>query len=160
LIGALSCSDLPLDEIGTTSEISLSKEFEKQKGRMKPVDGKINSFIGCLNQSESIINTGCCFSENTQTYFNVDNIIAKAVADGEIVKVLSYEQRILVIIRHGVYATVYRNLDKIVVKEGDKISTDGYIGEASSNYSRTHKELLFEIYCRAKKLNPNEWVRN
>lgn len=130
---------------------------------MKPVDGKISSFIGHHNRSESIFNNGCCFCENTQTYFNDSSIIARAVANGEIAKVLNSEQTGIggiVFIRHGVYLTVYRNLDKIAVKEGDKVSSDSYIGEAGSNYSGTYKELLFDIYFDARTVNPKEWVQN
>lgn len=129
---------------------------------MKPVDGEIDSFIGCP-KSESILDTRCCFGENTQTYFADHAIIAKAVADGEVVRVRTSEQTKahgIVIIRHGAYVTVYRNLDKIFVKEGDEISKARSIGEAGLGNRGTQKELLFDIYSNTRTINPKEWVLN
>jgi hypothetical protein len=43
--------------------------------------------------------------------------------------------------------TVYRNLNKIFVKEGDEISLKSSIGEAALNYRETRRELLFDLYA-------------
>src|SRR5688572_24803107 len=157
LIGACSCSDLSIDEIGTTKVSTFSSKFERQKGKMKPVDGNIDSFIGRPIQSNLDLSVSCCFCENTQTFFDDDTIVAKAVADGEIVKVRTSEQTKvhgIVIVRHGSYITVYRNLDKIFVKEGDQVSLKSSIGEAGLSYSGPHKELLFDLYSNAQWLDP------
>lgn len=162
LICACSCSDFSLNEIGSANANTQSNNFEKLKGRMKPADGKIDSFVGC-RKSESILDTHCCFDQHTQTYFSDHAIIVKAVADGKVVKVRTSEQTKvhgIVIIRHGGYFTIFRNLDKMFVKEGDVITTARSIGEAGLGYSGTQKELLFEIYSNGQPINPKEWVLN
>jgi len=161
-ISLSSCSQLLTDELAVTRQNILSSKFEAQMGKMRPVEGRVDSYIGRPIRSETTKNTSCCFCENTQTFFSDDVIVALAVADGEVEKVRTTEQtkfQGVVIVRHGSYITVYRNLDIIFVKEGDRVSYKSPVGEAGLNYHGTHKEFLFDLYAEDSEwLNPKEWV--
>ncbi|MFK2819136.1 peptidoglycan DD-metalloendopeptidase family protein [Flavobacteriaceae sp. LMIT009] len=62
-------------------------------------------------------------------------------------------------IRHGSYITIYKNLEKIYVKKGDKISTRQEIGEVRTNNSSGEAILTFVISKDGKYLNPAYWVK-
>ena len=65
----------------------------------------------------------------------------------------------IVMIRHGSYITIYKNLEKIYVKKGDKISTRQEIGEVRTNNSSGEAILTFVISKDGKYLNPAYWVK-
>lgn len=65
----------------------------------------------------------------------------------------------IVMIRHGSYITIYKNLAKIYVKKGDKISTRQEIGEVRTNNSSGEAILTFVISKDGKYLNPAYWVK-
>ncbi|OUR93846.1 peptidase M23 [Flavobacteriales bacterium 34_180_T64] len=64
----------------------------------------------------------------------------------------------VVMIRHGNYITVYKNLSKISVKKGDKVTTNQAIGEVFTNKSTGQTMLGFGIYKDAKTQNPAYWI--
>ncbi len=161
LLAGCSLSKVSLDEMEAAKDVALSSAFEAQKGKMKPVKGRIESYTGCRNESESIIDTSCCFDRDRQTYIDDSTITAKAVADGKVVKVRTSEQTNIcgiAIISHGVYTTVYTNLEKIFVKEGDEISSGQSIGEAGENYQGTRKVLSFDMYSKSGAMSPKDWL--
>ena len=65
----------------------------------------------------------------------------------------------ILMIRHGSYITIYKNLEKIYVKKGDKISTRQEIGEVRTNNSSGEAILTFVISKDGKYLNPAYWVK-
>ena len=64
----------------------------------------------------------------------------------------------VVMIRHGNYITVYKNLSKISVKKGDKVTTNQTIGEVFTSRSTGQTMLGFGIYKDAKTQNPANWI--
>ncbi|MCK5401625.1 MAG: peptidoglycan DD-metalloendopeptidase family protein [Flavobacteriaceae bacterium] len=63
-----------------------------------------------------------------------------------------------VLIRHGNYITIYKNLSKIFVNKGDKISTKQNIGEVLTNKASGETILSFVIYKDGKPQNPAHWI--
>jgi hypothetical protein len=150
-----SCSELNLEQTGQT----FGKAFEKQKGRMLPVDRFYQTYTGCLNAQENLYNN-CCYSRDTQTYLSNHLLTVKAVSEGMVVRAMMTEVNGIVIIKHGAYTSVYRNLEKIIVQEGTRIGLGAIIGNAGMNYAETHRKLLFELYNGSEKLQPKDWVLN
>lgn len=63
-----------------------------------------------------------------------------------------------VLIRHGNYITIYKNLSKIYVNKGDKIITKQDIGEVLTNRASGETILSFVIYKEGKTQNPAHWI--
>ena len=63
-----------------------------------------------------------------------------------------------VLIRHGSYITVYKNLGKLYVKKGDKVQSKQAIGEVFTNQKTGKTEVQFSIFYNVKVLNPKGWI--
>lgn len=63
-----------------------------------------------------------------------------------------------VLIRHGNFYTVYKNLSKIYIKKGDKVNTRQDIGEVLTNRASGQAVLSFLIYKDGKTQNPAHWI--
>jgi septal ring factor EnvC (AmiA/AmiB activator) len=63
-----------------------------------------------------------------------------------------------VLIRHGNYITVYKNLGKLHVKKGDKVKAKQEIGIAFTNQQSGKTQVQFSIFNNVKPLNPKGWV--
>lgn len=64
----------------------------------------------------------------------------------------------MVMIRHGNYITVYKNLSKVYVKEGDNVSTKQAIGEVFTNPADGDTVLNFAVYKDTNSENPASWI--
>ena len=63
-----------------------------------------------------------------------------------------------VMIRHGNYITVYKNLSKFYVQKGDKVTTKQVIGEVITNKASGESILSFGIYKDSSTQNPSQWI--
>ncbi|GAA3631173.1 murein hydrolase activator EnvC family protein [Flavivirga jejuensis] len=83
----------------------------------------------------------------------------RAVFNGEVSEILKMKNvNPIVMIRHGSYLTLYRNLSNVYVKKGDKVSTKQVIGEVFTNPSNGETILSFTISKGTKTENPASWV--
>lgn len=64
----------------------------------------------------------------------------------------------VVMIQHGNYFTVYKNLSKIYVKKGDRVSTKQDIGEVLTSKATNESILSFAVWKDGKTQNPSSWV--
>jgi len=85
---------------------------------------------------------------------------ARAVFDGEVTQRFSIPgNNNAVIVKHGVYRTVYANLTEIYVKEGDKIKSKQRIGKIYTDDEHDNKtELYFQLWKEKTILNPEPWL--
>ena len=63
-----------------------------------------------------------------------------------------------IMIRHGNYITVYKNLSKFYVSKGDKVTTKQIIGEVITNKATGESILSFGIYKDSSIQNPSSWI--
>ena len=63
-----------------------------------------------------------------------------------------------IMIRHGNYITVYKNLSKFYVSKGDKVTTKQVIGEVLTNKVSGESILSFGIYKDSVIQNPSAWI--
>ena len=83
----------------------------------------------------------------------------RAVFEGTVNSVIVPKNgNITVMIQHGNYFTVYKNLSKIFVKKGDKVRTKQEIGEVLTNKSSGESILSFLVFKGLKTQNPSHWV--
>ncbi|MBR2492392.1 MAG: peptidoglycan DD-metalloendopeptidase family protein [Paludibacteraceae bacterium] len=85
---------------------------------------------------------------------------ARAVFDGEVTQTFSIAgSNKTVIIKHGIYRTVYSNLSKVTVKVGDKVKTKDNIGTIYSDPEDGDKtELYFQVWKDRNIHNPENWL--
>jgi murein DD-endopeptidase MepM/ murein hydrolase activator NlpD len=84
---------------------------------------------------------------------------ARAVYKGEVTSCFMIGNTYAVIIQHGNYRTVYSNLSKLSVKQGDKVETKQQIGTIYTDPEQDQKtELYFQIYKDRDILNPELWI--
>lgn len=83
----------------------------------------------------------------------------RAVFDGVVHTIMVPKNgNMVIMIQHGNYFSVYKNLSKIYVKKGDKVSTKQEIGEVLMSKSNKESILGFYIYKNGKPQNPAQWV--
>jgi len=84
---------------------------------------------------------------------------ARAVFDGEVSEILKMRNvNPIVMIRHGNYLTLYRNLSQVYVKKGDKVKTKQVIGEVFTNPSNGETILSFTLSKGTSTENPASWI--
>ncbi|THD69367.1 peptidase M23 [Robertkochia marina] len=84
---------------------------------------------------------------------------ARSVFKGKVLAVTGYKGgNKAVLIQHGSYISVYNNLSKVFVKEGDLVGTKQQIGEVFTNNVTNETLLKFMIYNNNKIDNPSNWI--
>ena len=83
----------------------------------------------------------------------------RAVFNGTVLSIMTPKNgNNTVLIRHGNYITIYKNLSKIYVNKGDKINTKQNIGVVLTNRASGETILSFVIYKDGKTQNPAHWI--
>lgn len=147
------------------STTSLTKEqklvaggFEANKGRLPwPVEkGMISGHFG--KQQHPVYSQVTI--DNKGVYLQTTSgSKARAVYKGEVTSCFMIGNTYAVIIQHGNYRTVYSNLSKLSVKQGDKVETKQVIGTIYTDAEQDQKtELYFQIYKDRDILNPELWI--
>ncbi len=143
----------------TKEEALIAGSFEKNKGRLPwPTErGFISGNFGIQQhpvlQHVTINNKGIYI----QTPANTD---ARAVFEGEVTQCFSVSgSNYAVIIKHGNYRTMYANLTKLYVKEGDHVKAKQNIGRIYSDPDNDNKtELYFQVWKDISIENPSLWL--
>ncbi len=142
----------------TPEEFQLSSTFMSNKGKLPwPTDrGIISSTFGehahPILKKVKVRNNGIDILTN-------DGAEARAVFQGRVTRVMSVpNNNNVVIIRHGEYLTVYANLDRVYVREGDEVATKERIGTIFTNPDETRTELHFEVWKAKTLMNPIGWL--
>lgn len=85
----------------------------------------------------------------------------RAVFDGNVYAIIASKNgNPTVLVQHGNYFTAYKNLSKIYVKKGDKITTKQNIGEVFTSKSNGKSILNFSVFKNDKTENPSSWIYN
>ena len=83
---------------------------------------------------------------------------ARAVFEGEVTGIIDVLGVKTVLLRHGEYFSVYKNLASVNVKKGDKIATKQNLGQINKSLNGEGAELHFEVWKNDNNLNPNLWL--
>ena len=157
--------DMVRKQAEKASKTTLTKEqkliaggFEANKGRLPwPVEkGMISGHFG--KQQHPVY--AQVIMDNKGIYIQTTSgTKARAVYKGEVTSCFLVGGTYAVIIQHGNYRTVYSNISKISVKQGDKVETKQEIGTIFTDAEQDQKtELYFQIYKDRTLLNPEVWI--
>ncbi|WP_452221539.1 murein hydrolase activator EnvC family protein [Lacinutrix salivirga] len=136
----------------------LAADFASNKGKLIwPVEkGVVKLRYG--NQPHPVVKTVTIKSNGVRISTEA-NAKVRAVFKGEVIRVQQIKRgNLAVMIKHGNYISVYKNLSKVIVKTGDKITTRQEIGEVFTNRTTGETELSFQVWKDSKTQNPAEWV--
>ena len=136
----------------------LAANFEANKGRLPwPLEkGVVVQRFG--RQQHPVVKT-TTIQSNGVTIATAPSSTVRAVFEGEVMSVVSFKgSNPSVLIRHGNYITVYKNLGSLFVKKGDKVKAKDPIGEVFTNQQTGKTEIQFSIFNNIKVLNPQGWL--
>ncbi|NOR27823.1 MAG: peptidoglycan DD-metalloendopeptidase family protein [Lutibacter sp.] len=136
----------------------LASKFISNKGKLPwPVEkGYVSTYYG--KQPHPIVKTATIQSNGVRITTNKGSK-ARAVFEGTVLAVqVMTGNRKAVLIQHGNYITVYKNLENIVVNTGDKIKTKQLIGTIFTDKITDKTILGFVLSKNATTENPKSWI--
>lgn len=136
----------------------IAANFEANRGRLPwPLDKGV-VIQGFGRQRHPLVKT-TTIQSNGVTIATAPATQVRAVFEGEVMSVVTFKgSNPSVLIRHGNYITVYKNLGKLYVKKGDKVKAKEAIGEVFTNQQTGKTEIQFSIFNNVKVLNPKGWI--
>lgn len=136
----------------------IAANFEANRGRLPwPLEKGI-VVQGFGRQKHPVVKT-TTIQSNGVTIATSPSSKVRAVFKGEVMSVVTFKgSNPSVLIRHGNYITVYKNLGKLYVKKGDKVQAKDPIGEVFTNENTGKTEVQFSIFNNVKALNPKGWI--
>ncbi len=141
----------------TPESKKLADNFTANKGRL-PWPVKEGLVVLRFGKQPSPLNRSSTIQSNGVRIATSKDTKARAVFDGEVSRIVSSKNsNPMVMIRHGNYITIYRNLSKIYVKSGDKVSAKQDIGEVFTN-SEGKTVLQFSIFKNITAIDPSQWI--
>ena len=135
----------------------VAKEFESNKGNLPwPVQKGVVK-LGYGTQ-RSPIDPTVEIKNNGVRIATERNAKVRAVFNGEVSRIILIKNsNPIVMLRHGNYLTIYKNLSKIYVKQGEKVKTNQEIGEVFTD-GNGDSVLGFGIFKDARSQNPAYWI--
>ncbi|MBT8273191.1 MAG: peptidoglycan DD-metalloendopeptidase family protein, partial [Bacteroidia bacterium] len=142
----------------TPEDRALANSFNASKGKLPwPVEEGIVK-MGYGNHPSPIDRSVTIKSNGVRIATNKGEKV-RAVYEGTVNSVIAPKNgNLTIMIKHGNYFTVYKNLSKIYVKKGDKVSTKQEIGEVLTSRSSGETILSFLVFKGLETQNPAHWV--
>ncbi len=131
----------------------MSNGFEANRGRLPmPITGsyRIVSHFG-QNSVEGL--RGVTIDNKGINILGSAGCQARSIYDGEVSAVFGFGGTMVVMVRHGVYISVYCNLSSVSVHRGQKVSTRQTLGTVGPDHI-----LQFQLRRIQDKLNPEAWL--
>jgi septal ring factor EnvC (AmiA/AmiB activator) len=137
---------------------ALAESFSKNKGKLPwPVErGVIIQKFGL--QSHPVVKT-TKIKSNGIVIATAKNANIRSVFNGKVLSILKFKgSNLTVLIQHGNYISVYKNLSKVYVNKGQNVESFDIIGEVFSSNSESKTTLQFSIFNNTTALDPYLWI--
>ena len=137
---------------------ALAASFATNKGRLPwPVEkGIVTQKFG--TQSHPVVRT-TTIKSNGVTLSAPEGSEARSVFEGKVLNIVQFTgSNPIVLVQHGNYITSYKNLSKVYVKKGDKISAKQAIGQIFTNKDTGKTALQFSLFQNTTPQNPALWL--
>jgi len=136
----------------------ISKNFNSNKGRLPSPVIRGNIVLGFGKQPHPIVKTATIQSNGVRIRTSSD-VEARTIFDGEVYSIIiSKNNSRTVLIQHGNFFTVYKNLSQIYVSKGDKLKTKEVIGKIATDPLNGQTILSFSIFYNGVPQNPRTWI--
>ena len=157
-IKKIIAEEVARSKANATVDTKLSANFEGNKGKLPwPVaTGVVTKKYGNnphpTQPKVVVFNNGIDIS--TEQGSN-----ALCVFDGQVSTVFNTGTTNVVMVRHGLFFTLYANLDKVFVKSGDKVKTGQKLGLIHTGVNDNMTILHFEVWNDKNNTNPETWLK-
>ena len=140
-------------------DYNLSNSFAQNKGKLPyPVEQGI--ITGRYGLSPHPTQPKVTVNNNGVDISTTRGAKARSVFNGEVCFVTGQGNNNVILVRHGLYFTLYSNLEKVFVKVGEKVTTGQEIGRIHTNISDGKTILHFEIWQENRTtVNPALWIK-
>lgn len=147
--------DLPF----TPEDRTIAGKFESNKGRL-PWPVRQGSIIEGFGMHDHPFLKGVRTENKGVDISSSTGSVVYAVYDGEVGKIFTLPgANISVLVRHGYYITVYSNLSRVNVKEGQLIKAKQVLGVLASSDTGGDKTILkFQVWKETTPQNPLLWL--
>ena len=136
----------------------ISKNFNANKGRLPSPVIRGNVVLGFGKQPHPIVKTATIQSNGVRIRTSSD-VEARTIFDGEVYSIIiSKNNSRTVLIQHGNFFTVYKNLSQIYVSKGDKLKTKELIGKIATDPLNGQTILSFSVFYNGVPQNPRTWI--
>ena len=134
----------------------LNANFARNKGSlpMPIAGGQITHKFG--RQAHPIFK-GIVEDNSGVTFAQAEGTKVKAVAEGEITKIILSDATKTIMVKHGEYFTVYSNLNNAYVKVGQRIASGTVLGDIAPDLEGGHS-FIFHIYKGVSPVDPLPWL--
>jgi murein hydrolase activator len=139
------------------TEIKLSAEFSDNKGKLPwPTENGI--ITATFGEHPHPIFPDIKIKKDGIDISTTSGANARAIFNGVVRAIISIpgSSNKAIIIRHGDYFSVYKNISTVYVKVGETVKTKQNIGLVDTNDSKTELEL--QIWYGLIKQNPQDWI--
>ena len=144
----------------TAEAKALASQFTANRGQLPwPVEkGFVSTYYG--KQPHPVV-TSATIQSNGVRITTSEGSKARAVFNGEVIaiQVMSGNQK-AVLIQHGNYITVYKNLETVFVHNGEKVKTKQEIGTIFTDKVTGKTILGFILSKNTDTENPASWIYN
>ncbi|UCE94919.1 MAG: peptidoglycan DD-metalloendopeptidase family protein [Flavobacteriaceae bacterium] len=142
----------------TPEAVALEKDFISNKGKL-PSPVKRGVIVRRYGKQSHPTLKGITIESNGVFYATEKNANARVIFDGKVlaIQVLPGKKK-AVLVQHGNYISVYKNLDNVTVKKGDLVTTKQEIGKIHTDSTTGKTILAFVLFKEIHRQNPEEWV--
>ena len=136
----------------------ISKIFNDNKGKLPSPVIRGSVVLGFGKQPHPIVKTTTIQSNGVRIRTSSD-VEARTIFNGEVYSIIKSKNNThTILIQHGNFFTVYKNLSDIYVKKGDKLKTKDSIGKIATDPLNGQTILSFSIFNNGVPQNPRFWI--
>ena len=136
----------------------ISKNFKANKGRLPSPVIRGSVVLGFGKQPHPIVKTTTIQSNGVRIRTSSD-VEARTIFDGEVYSIIkSKNNTYIILIQHGSFFSVYKNISEIYVGKGDRLKTKDPIGKIATDILNGQTILSFSIFNNGIPQNPSLWI--
>ncbi len=142
----------------TPEAIKLEKDFLSNKGKL-PSPVKRGVVVRHFGKQPHPTLKGITIESNGVFYATEKGASARVIFNGKVlaIQVLPGKKK-AILVQHGNYISVYKNLDNVTVKKGDLVSTKQELGKIHTDKTTGKTILAFVLFKEVQRQNPELWV--
>lgn len=140
-------------------DYKLTGSFAENKGKLLfPVDQGI--ITGKYGLSQHPTQKKVTVNNNGIDITTKEGSKARVVFDGKVCYITSQGSNNVILVRHGLYFTLYSNIDRVYVEIEEELKAGQNIGRIHTNVNDGKTILHFEIWQENRKtVNPSLWLK-
>ncbi len=142
----------------TPETAKLESSFINNKGKL-PWPTKKGLVVRKYGKQKHPTLAGITIQSNGIQVATEKNAKARAIFNGKVLSIqLLSGRKKMVLVQHGNYISVYKNLDNVSVKTGQNITTKQEIGTIHTDAITGKTILAFSLFKKTKIENPEPWI--